>query len=193
MSRRPGTRPAQAGWAALVGCLLLVAGSAWAKQHLDATSYEGVEVAGVGRSGAARAFSARVEAVRLAHAIASSSNRRSDARGTWVVVTWTLAAPGTSAVPSLGLELLTDDGRVYLPDPASNHAEVVVQPGFVATVTTVFDVPPSRLSGAVLSITPRKQVLTYDLSVRVPLGLTAALPVLDSLPPAASPTQDVLR
>ncbi|WP_248959645.1 hypothetical protein [Sphaerisporangium perillae] len=87
--------------------------------------------------------------------------------GVWVVVSATVAAT-TGALQVQGARLRTADGAEYLASSISGTLDKTdLQPGIPAYGPILFEIPPGRLAGAVLSVT------------------THAVKALDHLGPAA--------
>lgn len=136
----------------------------------------------VGTTTPAREYAVTADRVVVARAVhlpdTGNGTARRAASGVFVVVRWT-ASRAAEPVEVRESRLVTADGRRFAPrvglgEPAGSVR--IVQPGFVLSWTTVFDVPPDLVPGAELVVPPIEwQAPLYDVTVHVPLPSSAAV------------------
>lgn len=140
----------------------------------------------IGEQGRLRDYDVTVSSVRLTKSIEKYADALTT-ENAFVVLTLR-AVVRNEGEGFRNAELITRDGRRYQPKPDWIAAVLpITQPGFTATGVQVYEVPRSRLRGARVIIGPDQgETTTYDVAVRVELGLTGDEPLEDgplALPP----------
>ncbi|MFC4587833.1 hypothetical protein [Sphaerisporangium corydalis] len=141
------------------------------------------------------AFQLRVDRLELGGAVRITDDygltgEPKSTAGIWVVVWATVAAASTS-LQVQGARLRTADGSEYLASSTIGTLDKTdLSPGIPAYGPILFEIPPDRLTGAVLSVTTHS-VKGLDLlgpAADVDLGLTAsyATGLLQRMPPTVT-------
>jgi hypothetical protein len=182
-------------WAALAVCLAVVAAIGLATgDRADSVPVAYDDVA-VGETGVSSEFAARVLDVQLTRAVQRdefSDPITTDAA--FAVVALAADARTGTVTFSRDVWLVTADGVRYAPRPEVSFAQPsLVEAGFTAAGTFVFQVPPDRLAGARLLVEPTVATFeVHDVTVRVDLGLDDVVVSPDPVVPDA-PSAEVTR
>ncbi|WP_156253613.1 hypothetical protein [Pseudactinotalea terrae] len=182
------------GWLSLACCLAVVAAIAIGTDgHEEEIPVSYADV-GIGQTGVSTTFAAQVRRVQVTQQVQRdeySEPLTTDHR--FLVVELTADARSEPVSFSGDVWLLTTTGHRYGPRPEFSTAQPsFVDPGFTAAGTFVFQVPTDRLAGARLLVEPWTPLfLTYDVTVRVDLGLTEDSPVITEPVLLAPPSQEV--
>lgn len=165
------------GLLGLGACLLVVAGAS-ALLPDPATPRRYVDV-GVGQPAAIPLYRVVVHRVAVARSATDAdgyTTLRSTARLVAVTVTADVFRRQSGFV---NVWLATADGHRYDPrDELASAGPGITPPGFTADFTLLFELPPSRVAGAVLVFDGHSGTVdVYRDAIRVDLGLTADTPV----------------
>ncbi|GAB2622971.1 hypothetical protein GCM10027067_38930 [Pseudactinotalea suaedae] len=150
----------------------------------------------VGEAGSSTDFDAHVLDVRVTQAVLRDEySEPLTTAARFVVVDLTADARTDDVSFSGDVWLLTTTGHRYGPRPEFSRGHPPsIEPGFTATGTYVFQVPADRLDGARLLVEPPTPLfLTYDVTVRVDLGLTDDTPLLLEPVMLPSPSTEATR
>lgn len=170
--RAVGRRDTLGGVVSLLACLAVVAVISLVTPTFDGESRYRYDDVAVSQWGHLREFDARVTSVRLARSIDISYQEPLTTQDRYVVVTLEAAAR-TRTQYFANIELRTRDNRRYDPRPEwATAGPPSTQPGFSSRGDFVFEVPATRIAGAMLFVGPTEgEIVSYDAAVVVDLGL----------------------
>lgn len=165
--------------AALAVCLAVVAAIALVTGDRAESVPVQYEDVAVGEVGVASEFDAQVTGVHLTQQVQRDEYGEPLATDVRFVVVDVSADARTDAVGFQNVWLLTISGDRYAPRPEFSTAQPpLTAPGFTVTGAWVFQVPVDRVAGARLLLGPDVPLfITYDITVRVDLGLTDDTPL----------------
>ena len=144
----------------------------------------------VGEWGQMDHASVRVERVQRTRTATTSSDRTLDSEATFVVVDYTAAVTGQT-VRFSQVALHTRDDHDYEPRPEFDPIGSL-QPGFTRHGSLVFEVPDSRVEGAVLVVDPDGAAFdVYSRAIRVDLELAKDLLPTPGSVTLATPVDEV--
>lgn len=169
------TRP-PVGWSgtkvfAVLLALLCVGLMAAALRVSDSAGDYQVVQGTVGQPVAVRGGHLSADQVRVATALSREGEITGETPGLFVVVQVRITATGNRDISLTTPQLLTSDGRTYVPY-SSNLLKAVS--GFQTTADVVFEVDPSRMNDLTLQLWEGETVFQYPQRARIHLGITPA-------------------